>query len=88
MKKYGFDESYSITADYNFLMKCRKNKHTIYYFDRVISCFDCTAGISSLDDNLEEMRKQDDRSMKEIYPMWFYVLRPVKWIGRKLKDIL
>lgn len=88
MKKYGFDESYTITADYNFLMKCHKNKHAIHYIDRVISCFDCMEGISSQEENLEKMRKQDDRSMKEIYPGWFYMLKPVKWAVRRLKDAL
>lgn len=88
MKKYGFDESYSITADYNFLMKCYKNKHAIRYIDRVISKFDCTAGISSQNENLNEMRRQDDRSMKELYPIWFYILKPVKWAGRRLKDFV
>ncbi len=88
MKKYGFDESYTITADYNFLMKCHKNKHTIQYIDRVISCFDCTEGISAQEKNLEKMRKQDDRSMRELYPVWFYILKPVKWVGRLLKDVV
>lgn len=88
MKKYGFDESYTITADYNFLMKCHKNKHTIRYIDRVISCFDCIEGISAQEENLEKMRKQDDRSMRELYPVWFYILKPVKWVGRRLKDAL
>lgn len=86
MKKYGFDESYSITADYNFLMKCHRKQHSIRYIDRAISCFDCTAGISAQDDNLEEMRQQDDRSMKELYPIWFYLLKPVKKAGRWVKD--
>lgn len=86
MKEYGFDESYSITADYNFLMKCYRKRHSIHYIDRAISCFDCTAGISSQDNNLEEMRRQDDRSMKELYPIWFYLLKPIKKAGRWVKD--
>lgn len=86
MQRYGFDERYSITADYNFLMKCRKYKHPFMYMDRVISCFDCTQGISAAKSNLEEMRRQDDASMKELYPGWYYILKPVKWIVRWLKD--
>lgn len=86
MKEYGFDESYSITADYNFLMRCHKDKRSIYYIDRTVSCFDCTAGISSLADNLSEMRRQDDRSMKECYPVWYYLLKPMKGIVRWLKN--
>ena len=86
LRKYPFDERYSITADYNFLMKCRKFKHTIKYIDRVISCFDCTQGISATDSNLEEMRRQDDASMKELYPFCYYVLKPVKKVVRWLKN--
>lgn len=86
MLRYGFDERYSITADYNFLMKCRKYKHPIMYMDRVISCFDCTQGISAANSNLEEMRRQDDASMRELYPFWYYVLKPVKRVVRCLKN--
>lgn len=86
MQKYCFDERYSITADYNFLMKCRRYKHPIKYIDRVISCFDCTQGISATSSNLEEMRRQDDESMKELYPGWYYLLKPVKKVGRWLKN--
>lgn len=88
MKKYTFDEKYSITADYNFLMKCRKYNHPIQYMDRTISCFDCTQGISSMGSNLEEMRRQDDASMKELYPGWYYILKPVKGIVRCGKRML
>ena len=82
MRKYAFDEKYSITADYNFLMKCRRYNHPIQYIDRTICCFDCTQGISSMDSNLEEMRRQDDESMKELYPVWYYILKPVKGLVR------
>lgn len=86
MQKYGFDEKYSITADYNFLMKCRRYGHPIKYMDRVVSCFDCTQGISAANSNLEEMRRQDDASMKELYSGWYYLLKPIKKIGRWLKN--
>ncbi len=85
MKQYRFDENYSITADYNFLMKCRKNHKKIQYIDRVISRFDCTQGISAQTSNLEEMRRQDDRSMKELYPVWYYIMKPIKSVVRSYK---
>ncbi len=88
MKEYQFDESYSITADYNFLMKCRRYHKKIQYVDRVISRFDCTQGISAQSSNLEEMRRQDDMSMKELYPVWYYVLKPLKAVVRCLKRVL
>lgn len=87
MRAYGFDESYSITADYHFLMRCTKDQKRICHVDRVISRFDCTQGISSQVSNLAEMRRQDDRSMKELYPVWYYVLKPVKAAVRFLKTI-
>lgn len=87
MKRYLFDESYTITSDYNFLMKCRKNRHVISHIDRVISYSDCRDGISSRAGNLEEMRRQDDRSMKELYPTWYYLLKPIKAAVRGLKNL-
>ena len=85
MRKYRFDESYSITADYNFLMKCQRYGHFIRHIDRTVSCFDCTKGISAQRSNLEVMRRQDDRSMKELYPGWYFIMKPVKKIVRWLK---
>ena len=86
MRKYRFDESYFITADYNFLMKCKRYGHTIRHIDRTVSCFDCTQGISAQQSNLEEMRRQDDRSMKELYPGLYYLMKPVKKVVRWLKN--
>lgn len=87
MKRYLFDESYTITADYNFLMKCHRNRHVISHIDRVICYSDCRDGISSRDDNLGEMRRQDDRSMKELYPIWFYLMKPIKAMVRGFKNL-
>jgi hypothetical protein len=88
MKEYRFNEDYHITADYNFLMRCRRNKKNLQYVDRTVSCFDCTQGISSQEDNLEEMRRQDDRGMKELYPCWYCLLKPIKAVVRQGKRIL
>ncbi len=87
MKRYLFDESYTITADYNFLMKCYRYRHVISHIDRVISYSDCRDGISSQEDNLDEMRRQDDRSMKELYPVWFCLLKPIKATVRCVKKL-
>lgn len=87
MKEYYFDERYTITADYNFLMKCRKYGKKLQYIDRKISRVDCVDGISSRADNLEEMRKQDDRSMRELYPIWYFILKPAKAVVRRYKHI-
>lgn len=84
MCKYGFDESYTITADYNFLMECKKQKHTMEYLPMMISCSECVDGISSQKRNLDQMREQDDRSLRTYFPVWYFLLKPVKFLKRKL----
>ncbi len=84
MRKYGFDETYSITADYNFLMECKKHGHTMGYLPFVVSRSECAGGISSQQENLNLMRMQDDKSLKEHYPIWYYLLKPVKYLKRRI----
>lgn len=83
MRKYMFDESYSITADFNFFMKCVRYNHSMKYMDLFVSCSECVEGISSKSVNLNEMRRQDDRSIRELYPFWYYALKPVKFVARR-----
>lgn len=83
MKKYGFDESFQITADYNFLVRAKKDKCSMHYVDRNISVVENVEGISSQVSNLDCMREEDDRSLKEQFPFWYYVLKPVKYVARK-----
>ncbi|GFI45533.1 PGL/p-HBAD biosynthesis glycosyltransferase [Lachnospiraceae bacterium] len=84
MRYYGFDESFSITADYNFLMRCRKGKHPMGYLPLIVSCSDAVAGVSSQQENILLMWKQDDRSLKENFPVWYYLLVPIKFVKRRL----
>lgn len=85
MKRYGFDESFKITADYNFLVRVKKDKCSMHYIDRNISVVENVEGISSQISNLDCMRTEDDRSLKEYFPFWYYVLKPVKYVARKCK---
>lgn len=85
MQQFLFDESYSITADYNFIMRCQKQKCSMKYLDRIIGISECEKGISSQTENLELMRQQDDRSMKDIFPIYYFILYPLKWVIRILK---
>ena len=85
MRKYGFDESYKITADFNFLVRAVHDKCSQCYVDRNVSVMENREGISARPENLDIMRAEDDRSLKEYFPFWYYVLKPVKYVARKLK---
>lgn len=79
-----FDLSYSICADFDFMVRCVKKGCSMKYIDLDVSYVDCIDGISSQADNLWEMRRQDDRSLKTVFPVWYQLMRPVKYIKRKL----
>lgn len=85
MRKYGFDESYKITADFNFLVRAVHDKCTLRYVDHNVSIMENREGISARPENLNIMRAEDDRSIKEYFPFWYYVLKPVKYVARRLK---
>ncbi len=84
MKHYGFDEDYRITADYNFLVKCKKNGCSMQHLPLTVSISECEEGISSRKENLDRMRAEDDRSLRAYYPVWYWILRPIKFLKRKL----
>ena len=79
-----FDLSYSICADFDFMVRCVKSGCSMKYVDLDVSYVDCIEGISSQADNLWEMRRQDDRSLKASFPVWYQLMRPIKYIKRKL----
>ncbi len=85
MKKYGFDESFKITADYDFMVRTLHDRCRYAYVDRTISVVENEEGISSNEDNLKQMRAEDDRSLKTNFPVWYYLLYPVKLIKRNIK---
>lgn len=85
MRRYGFDETYKITADYDFLVRARRDKCSMQYIDRTVSIVENCEGISSVPANLEQMRKEDDRSLKRNFPGYYYLLKPVKYVARKRK---
>ncbi|MDD6201936.1 MAG: glycosyltransferase family 2 protein [Lachnospiraceae bacterium] len=85
MRRYGFDETYKITADYDFLVRVRRDKCSMQYVDRTVSIVENCEGISSVPANLEQMRKEDDRSLKRNFPGYYYLLKPVKYVARKRK---
>lgn len=81
----GFQERFSICADFDFMVRCCKRKCSMKWINRNVSKVDCITGISSQEDNLWKMRDQDDQSIKENYPVWYQILRPLKYIKRCLK---
>ena len=83
MRKYGFDETYKITADFNFLVRAVHDKCSLNYVDRNVSFMENREGISVRPENLNIMRAEDDRSIKEYFPFWYYILKPVKYVARR-----
>ncbi len=84
MRQYQYNLEYRITADFNFLCRCIKDKRTMHYVDRDIVVMDNINGISTNKANLDTMRREDDRSIRDNFPIWYQLLRPVKYIKRKL----
>ena len=82
MKQYGFDMKYSITADYDFLMRMVRDKRVLVYADRTISVVDNVDGISSSITNMDAMRQQDDESFKESFPGLYRLTYPIKAVIR------
>ena len=88
MRRYGFDETYRITADYDFLVRARHDKCSMQYVDRTVSIVENCEGISSVSANLEQMRKEDDQSLKRNFPGYYYLLKPVKAAARCIKKCI
>lgn len=84
MRQYGYDCSFKITADFNFLCRCVRDKRKLNYVDRDIVVMDNICGISSDSANLDTMRAEDDRSIRACFPVWYEILRPAKYIKRKI----
>ena len=85
MQKYLFDETYQITADYDFVMRMLHDKRNIKYIDQTISIVDNVEGISSSLENMHIMRMEDDRSLKANFPFWYYLMLPLKSAVRLIK---
>ena len=83
MRKYQFDEAYKITADFNFLVRAVHDQCSLRYVERNVSVMENREGISARPENLDIMRTEDDRSLREYFPVWYYLLKPIKYIVRK-----
>ncbi len=83
MRYYRFDTQFSITADYDFLMRMVHDKRKLKYVDVNVSVVDNVEGISSTISNMDEMRRQDDISLKQNFPIWYAALKLPKAVVRK-----
>ena len=83
LKRFRFDESYKICADFDFLLRCVRGHVRMQYADVNVSIVDCVMGISSQEANLDRMRAEDDRSIRENYPVLYWLM----WIPKKIVRI-
>lgn len=86
MKNYRFDESYTITADYDFCVRAYANKVNIKYVDMAVCKAENEEGLSSRKENIPIMRAEDDASLKAHLTGWYYLVTPLKKIYRKLTE--
>lgn len=84
LRKYRFDESYKICADFDFLIRCLHGRIRMEYIDVDVSKVDCVMGISSQKANLDRMRMEDDRSIKRYFPVCYLLMWPVKRVVRRI----
>lgn len=87
MKKYKFNEKFEICADYDFIMRAKKNACSMIYVDRTICIMDNIEGISAQIENLDQMRSEDDSSLRENYCFYYYILKIPKGFLRIFKRI-
>ena len=85
MKQMKFDESYTITADFDLVARAYAEKRVFQYVNRTISIIDNANGISSKKENLELMRQQDDKSIKRNLRVWYYLMLVPKMFVRKVR---
>lgn len=87
MKKYRFNEQFKICADYDFIVRAKKDKCSMTYVDRTVCIMDNIEGISAQVENMDRMRSEDDRSLKENYKVYYYILKIPKEIVRFFRRI-
>ena len=83
LRRFRFDESYKICADFDFLLRCLHAGVRMRYVDVTVSVVDCITGISSQETNIDRMRAEDDRSIRENYPLMYWLM----WMPKKIVRI-
>ena len=88
MREYGFDLDYSITADYDFIMRAMHDKRKFKYVNDVtVSKVESIEGISSLVKHMDIMRAQDDKSLRTNFPLLYMLVTPPKSVIRMFRRI-
>lgn len=87
MRKFRFDETYSICADYDFIVRAYSSNILFKYENMIVSEVDNVNGVSSQPENLSNMRQQDDKALKKSLPTLYYITIIPKLIYRVLKKI-
>lgn len=88
LKEYRFDEAYEICADFDFLVRCLRDGVSMQYIDIDVSIVDCVRGVSSQSQNLDQMREEDDRSLRKNYPIVYTIMQPLKMVVRKYRRMM
>lgn len=73
MRRYGFREDHRITADFDFVVRALSDKCSFKHVDRIICSFDHDGGISADKSNYLQMVREDDSSIRECFPLLYYV---------------
>ena len=73
MRKYRFREDHRITADYDFVVRALSDGLSFGHIDRIICSFDNEGGISANKDNYRQMIREDDSSIRECFPVLYYL---------------
>ena len=84
-RRFRFDEQYRISADYDFVVRAKKSKCSIKYVDRTVSIMNNIEGISAQVENYDIMRAEDDRSLRENYPGFYYLIKIPKGLVRVVR---
>lgn len=87
MRAFRFDEQYRISADYDFVVRAKKNGCSIKYVDRTVSVMDNMKGISAQIGNYDIMRMEDDRSLRRNYTCIYYLIKIPKGFVRAVRRI-
>ena len=84
MRRYRFREDHRITADYDFVVRALSDGLSFKHIDRIICSFDNEGGMSADMSNYRQMIKEDDASIRECFPVLYFVTIVPKTLFRML----
>lgn len=81
VKESGFDESFKLWADQEWMMRLLEKKVAVEMIELPVCIYD-GFGASSSAVNLELVFQESDRITKMYAPVVYYVTKPMKWVLR------